>query len=170
MTNTQKLVRTAAIAAIYTAVSMALAPISFGAVQVRLSEALTLLPIFSPFALVGVTFGCFLTNLFGWFTGANILGPLDVLFGTSATLIAGLLTYFLRNKSIWLAALPPVIINALVIGAELAFIIEGNYFTVFALQAVIVGAGQLVACYALGVPLVKILQKNNSLRLKIFDK
>lgn len=170
MNNTQKLVRTAAIAAIYAAVSLVLAPISYGTVQVRISEALTLLPMFSPFGIVGVTLGCFITNLIGMFTGANILGGLDVLFGTSATFLAALLTYALRKKSVWLAALPPVIINAVVIGLELAFVIEGNFAAVFALQALSVGAGQLIACYLLGVPLVKLLQKNNSLRNKIFDK
>lgn len=167
--STKKLVRAALIAAIYTVVSVALAPFSFNSVQVRISEALTLLPLFSPFAVVGVTLGCFLTNVIGLFMGANILGALDILFGTAATLIAALLTYSLRKKSVFIAALPPVIVNAIVIGLELAFVIEGNFWAVFAFQAISVGIGQLIACYAIGIPLVKILQKNEPLRSRLFD-
>ncbi|MEG2924079.1 MAG: QueT transporter family protein, partial [Oscillospiraceae bacterium] len=73
----KRMVRGAFIGAIYATVSVALAPISYGMLQVRVSEALTLLPVFSADAVVGVTLGCFLANLIGMFMGANILGPLD---------------------------------------------------------------------------------------------
>ena len=72
-TKTRTIVRCALIASLYTAVSLVLAPIAFGAVQARVSEAFTLLPVLVPDAVVGVTLGCFLTNLVGVFTGANVL-------------------------------------------------------------------------------------------------
>ncbi|MEG2287896.1 MAG: QueT transporter family protein, partial [Ruthenibacterium sp.] len=78
--NTKKLVRCALIAALYAAVSLALTPIPYGMMQARVSEALTLLPVLTPDAIAGVTLGCFLTNLVGVFTGANILGVLDLIF------------------------------------------------------------------------------------------
>ena len=89
-TKTRTIVRCALIASLYTAVSLVLAPIAFGAVQARVSEAFTLLPVLVPDAVVGVTLGCFLTNLVGVFTGANVLGALDIVFGTAATLTAAL--------------------------------------------------------------------------------
>lgn len=81
----------ALIAAAYTALSLALAPLSFGYAQVRVSEALTLLPLFSPNAVWGVTLGCALTNAVGAAMGVNF-GVADVVFGTLATLVSALLT------------------------------------------------------------------------------
>ena len=99
--------RAALVAAAYFALATLLQPVSFGPVQFRLSEALVLLPLFMPEAVVGVTVGCFLTN-FIYST------PYDVLFGTVATALAALLTCLLRRHRI-LAALPPVILNALLV-------------------------------------------------------
>ena len=169
MMKTKQIARAACIAALYAGVSVALAPLSFGMVQVRVSEALTLLPVFSADAVWGVTLGCFLANLIGMFMGANILGPLDVVLGTAATLAAALLTRALRKKSPWLAALPPVLINALVIGGELTFAFGPHTLSVFAVQCAGVALGQAGACFVLGVPLVKLLQKNNTLRSRVFD-
>ncbi|MEF9975981.1 MAG: QueT transporter family protein [Oscillospiraceae bacterium] len=159
----KRMVRGAFIGAIYATVSVALAPISYGMLQVRVSEALTLLPVFSADAVVGVTLGCFLANLIGMFMGANILGPLDVIIGTAATLAAALCTRALRNKSPWLAALPPVFINALVVGGELTFVMGAFSLKVFAIQFFWVALGQACACFVLGVPLTKFLQKNSAL-------
>ena len=86
----RSMVRGAVVAALYTAISIVLAPISYGAVQLRVAEALTLLPVFGPEAVVGVTLGCLLTNILG-------SSPIDAVFGTLATLLAALLTYLLRN-------------------------------------------------------------------------
>lgn len=159
--NTKHLVRAALIAAIYATVSVLLAPISYGAVQVRISEALTLLPILSIDAVWGVTLGCFLANLIGMFTGANILGPLDVVLGTAATLAAAVCTRKIGKKNLWLATLPPIILNAAVVGGELAFITGAPTFTLFCVEAAWVGLGQAAACIVLGVPLVKIMAKTN---------
>lgn len=167
MKNTKTLTKQAMIAAVYAVVSLALAPISFGTVQARISEALTLLPVFGTTNIYGITIGCFITNLVGFFTGANILGSLDCIFGTLATLIAGIMTYYLRNikyKGFAIAAaIPPVIVNAIVIGWELCILIAGEFnFVVFAAQALSVGIGELISVI-LGVVLVRIIEKNKTL-------
>ena len=160
-TKTRTIVRCALIASLYTAVSLVLAPIAFGAVQARVSEAFTLLPVLVPDAVVGVTLGCFLTNLVGVFTGANVLGALDIVFGTAATLTAALCTRRLARVRLRglpvAAAVPPVLINAVVVGAELAW-------AGFLLQAGGVALGQLFSCFALGLPLVRIIEKTPALR------
>ncbi|MEG1972711.1 MAG: QueT transporter family protein, partial [Oscillospiraceae bacterium] len=126
------LCRTGVIAAIYFCISVVFAPISFGAVQVRVSEALTILPTLSPLGIYGVTIGCLLTNIYGISTGANVLGAADVFFGTMATFVSALLTYKLRNVNFkgfpLLSTLPPIIINAAVVGAELSFALMGSAF------------------------------------------
>ena len=166
--NTKKLVRCALIASLYTAVSLALAPITFGSVQARVSEALTLLPVLMPDAIVGVTLGCFLTNLVGVFTGANVLGALDILFGTAATLCAALCTRRLaavRIKGLPVAAaIPPVLFNAVIVGAELMWAFGPRTLGGFLLQAAGVGIGQVLSCVVLGLPLVRIIEKTPALR------
>ena len=106
--------RAALVGAIYAVLTLALYPISFGAVQFRLSEALTLLPLLIPEAIPGLFVGCIVANLLS----PNIV-VLDVVFGSLATLIAAVLTS--RVKSVWLAPLPPVICNALIVGAVIAY-------------------------------------------------
>lgn len=158
------LVTCAMIAALYTAVTFVLAPISFLAVQVRVSEALTLLPVFDPMAIVGVTIGCMLSNLIGFMTGANILGWMDILFGTAATFFAAWMSWMLRSvryKNIpWLSAIPPILVNAVIIGGELTVVMSSGWdWKIFLLNAVSVGAGQLVSCGFFGLVLVAVLQK-----------
>lgn len=166
--NTKKLVRCALIASLYTAVSLALAPITFGSVQARISEALTLLPVLMPDAIVGVTLGCFLTNLVGVFTGANVLGALDILFGTAATLCAALCTRRLAAVRIRglpvAAAVPPVLFNAVIVGAELTWAFGPRTLGGFLLQAASVGIGQVISCVVLGLPLVRMIEKTPALR------
>lgn len=163
LSKTQRLVRCAMIAALYTAVSLLLAPLSYGAVQVRVAEALTLLPVFTPDAIVGVTLGCLLTNLIG-------SSPIDAVFGTLATLVAALLTYWLRGvrwRSLPVAsALMPVAVNALVVGAEITFFFLDTPATLPALlfNMLTVGIGELVSCVVLGLLLVKAVESNQALR------
>lgn len=88
--NTKRLVRAALIAGIYVALCLVQQPLAYGPVQFRVSEALTLLPIFTPDAVWAVTMGCFLSNLFS-------MSPWDMLFGTLATLTAALATRRLRH-------------------------------------------------------------------------
>ena len=115
--SVRKLVRCGVVAAIYVVLCMALQPLSYGAVQVRVAEALCLLPVFGAEYIAGVVLGCFLANLLG----STIV---DVIFGTLATLLACLVTYKLRNiriKGLAVAAsLPPVLFNAVIIGIEIA--------------------------------------------------
>jgi len=151
-------------AALYAALCLATAPLSYGPVQVRCAEALTLLPLFSPIFIWGVTLGCALSNLVGFITGANILGFADVLFGTAATLIAAICTYLLRRVRFGgvplLSALPPVLFNAVIIGLELTVLETGGFRQqVFAMNAAYVGAGQAVACLVLGLAMVKVLER-----------
>ena len=104
--SVRRLVRCAVIAAVYVVVCLVLAPFSYGAVQVRVAEALCLLPVFGAEYIVGVTLGCFLANLLG----STVV---DVVFGTLATLLACLVTYKLRDirvKGLAIpASLPPVV-------------------------------------------------------------
>jgi uncharacterized membrane protein len=147
--------RIAMIAAIYTALSLALAPFSFGNIQVRVSEALTVLAIFSPLAIFGLSLGCFITNFLGVILGFNPLGLLDVFVGTLATFIAAVLSYRFRDLRIkgfpFLSFLMPVLINALFIGFELTLVfapaLDFRYFLIFAFE---VGLGQTLAVFGLG--------------------
>lgn len=143
--------RCSMIAALYAAVSIVLLPISFGAVQVRLSEALTVLPVYTPLGVWGTTLGCLITNAYGVATGANILGAADVVIGTAATLSAAILTRLLRKHRVKglpiTATIPPVVINAVVIGAELTFAETGKIFSpLLWINMTQIGLGQLIAC------------------------
>ncbi len=162
------LVKIAMIAALYSTVSLVLAPFSFGNIQVRVAEGLTLLPLISPLAIFGLTLGCFITNFVGVIMGANILGMMDVFIGTFATLIAALLTYKLRNITIkgfpFLSSLMPIVINAVIIGAELAYVFAPEFtFSYFAIFALEVAIGQTIAVYIVGLPILSALKKRINL-------
>ena len=156
----------AMLAAVYTALCIALAPISYGPVQIRAAEALALTAVFSPLCIWGVTLGCALSNIVGLF-GANILGAFDILFGTAATFAAAVLSYRFRKIRVFglpvLSAVPPVVINAVVIGLELTYVMWGKFVVeAFLINATAVGAGQLISCFALGLPLVYVLEKSGA--------
>jgi len=158
----------AMIAAVYTALVMAVPWLSYGPVQVRIAESLTSLPVFTPVAIWGVGLRCFIANLMGWLTGANPLGAIDTVVGTVASVIAGIISYRLRGIRHWglpiLSALSPVVVNAVIIGAQLSIIISGTLNpAVFAGYALSVGAGQMIACIGLGLPLFKALERTNLL-------
>lgn len=164
-----RLVRCAVIAAVYVVLCLALAPFSYGAVQVRIAEALCLLPVFGAEYIVGVTLGCFLANLLG----STVI---DVVFGTLATLLACLVTYKLRDlrvKGLAIpASLPPVVFNMLIVGAfEITFFFSDAAPTaaLAAFNAVAVGIGEIISCTILGVALVKLVESNESLK-RIFTE
>jgi uncharacterized membrane protein len=146
--------RAALIAAAYTALTMLFAPVSFGHIifQIRVSEALTVLPALYISSIPGLFVGCIVSNILGGF------GPVDIIFGSLATLIAAVLSRFLR-KYTFLVPLPPVIVNALIVGTYLKYI----YLQEIPLIASIgwVALGQLIACYALGLPLLFVFKKRN---------
>lgn len=145
--NSKKLVRMALIAAIYAVITIVMAPFSYGPIQVRVSEALTILPFIFPESVLGLFIGCFIANIYGNY------GIIDIVFGSLATLVAAYLT---RKMPHWLLApLPPVLINAVVVGLML------HYVAGFPLLATMgwVGLGQVLACYVLGLPLLYVLKK-----------
>lgn len=150
---------TGLIAALYTALTLILAPISFGLVQCRVAELLTVLAAFTPAAIPGLIVGCMLSNLVGIATGANIAGALDVLLGPLATGLAAWLSWLWRKHRIAglpvLSTLPPVVINALVVGTELAAVSPQFTVQVWGIQMALVGAGQLLACTVGGLLLAK---------------
>ena len=147
------LLQASAIAAIYAVLTILLAPISYGPMQVRISEALTILPCFTPAAVPGLFVGCLVSNLLGPY------GIIDVICGSAATLIAALLSYFLRKHK-WLVPLPQVIVNGIVIGGMLHFAYGVPGLFVCMLW---VAAGQALSCYLIGMPLIKIFEKHKGI-------
>lgn len=138
----RKLVRSSLIAATYISLTLMFAPFSYGPIQVRISEALTVLPFLWVDAIPGLFVGCLIANILGG------LGLVDIVFGSLATLGAAIVTS--RMPNLWLAPLPPVIINALVVGTYLSVL-----FQIPVVAAIgYVGAGQAVSAYVLGIPLL----------------
>ncbi len=164
-TDTLTFVRIAMIAAVYTVVSLALAPISYGNIQVRIAEALTILPLLYKPSIYGVTLGCFLTNLLGAFMGVNPTGFIDAIIGTLATFLAAECTYMLKDKTVkgfplW-SVLMPVIFNFFFVGAELAVLyFEGNVVLGTLIMGGEVAVGELISVI-LGWLLLKPLGKTN---------
>lgn len=149
--KTRFITEAAVIAAIYVVLVYAFQPISYGPVQFRIAEALTVLPYFTPAAVPGIGIGCFLSNLL---TGADIL---DTIFGSLASLLAAYLSYKLRwNK--FLVPLPPIIVNAIVVPFILKFAyFETNYSIPY--MTLTVGSGQVLAAGVLGMVLLLALEK-----------
>ncbi len=146
--------QSAIIAAIYIVLTWIFAPISFGhnLFQFRISEVMTVLPLFTPAAIPGLFIGCALSNLL--FGG---LGIIDLVLGSTATLIAALLSYLLRKKSRLIALVPPVIVNAVIVGAYLNYLISPEINVLINMGWVMLG--QIVSCYCLGLPLCKAIDK-----------
>lgn len=145
----KRLLQGALIAAIYAVLTAVLAPISYGPMQLRLSEALTVLPAFTPAAVPGLILGCALGNLLGPY------GVFDVLLGALATAAAAGGSYLLRGHDL-LVPLPPVIANGLIIGGMLHFVYGVPGFWACVLW---IAGGEMVVCYAIGLPLIKLLKK-----------
>lgn len=146
----------ALIAALYAVLTMLLP--AYGEIQMRVSEAMTVLPFLFPAAVPGLVVGCFIANLFSPYS-------LDIVFGTLATLLACILTRHMPNR--WLASLPPVICNALIVGAEIAWYATGfgpGFWTAYALNIVTVGLAELIVCVILGQLLLTALPKVPVLR------
>lgn len=160
MNKTKKLVFAGVIAALYTAISLFLLPFTYGSLQFRAAESLTVLPYLFPNATFGLFIGCVITNMFSPF------GIIDVIFGGTASLISALLTYRIGKyfkqsaKGMFLAPVPPIIINAVVIGWEISFLSsEGFTMASFLLFGGQIFLSQLVICYGLGIPLLFIMRR-----------
>lgn len=143
-------VQAAAIAAIYVILTVLFAPIGFGSVQVRFSEALTVLPYFTPAAIPGLFVGCFIGNILG---GAI---PLDIICGSLATLAAAGCSYLLRRKK-YLVPLPPVVLNALIVPFVLYYGYGENLPIPF--MALTVGIGEVISCYVIGLIVLSALDR-----------
>lgn len=149
--STRKIAYAAVIAVVYIAVTIAAAPFSFGAVQVRVSEALTVLPALSPWTIWGLFVGCLISNIY---TGQIV----DIIFGSLTTLLAACGTYFLRRRK-WLLPLPPVILNGLIVGGYLTALYGGVWYVNMASVAL----GEFISCYVIGLPLLSVIRKNKQL-------
>ncbi len=166
--KTTLLVQGAVIAALYAALTyMAGAMnLAYGSVQFRFSEALTVLAAFTPAAIPGLAIGCFLGNL------GSPYGIVDILCGTLATLCAAVFSYLARNVRLknlpLLSMFFPVLFNGVIVGAEVAaFLPEGFTLYGYLINALWVAIGELVVCYAGGVPLSIAIEKTD---LKKFFK
>ncbi len=147
------LVQAALIAALYVALTHLAAQLglSSGTIQLRFSEALTILPYFTPAAIPGLFVGCVLANLT---TGAVLW---DVVFGSLATLLGAVVTYLLRKRPKWLAPLPPILANTLTVPFVLTYaygVPDGIPFLMLT-----VGVGEVLSCGVLGLALLKALEK-----------
>ena len=148
--STVFLAEAAVIAAVYTALTLAFQPISYGPIQFRISEALCILPYFTPAAVPGITIGCLLANILG---GAPL--P-DIIFGTLATFIGAVLSHRLAPVSRWLVCIPPIVSNALIIPFVLRFAYGVPDMIPFMMLTV--GVGEVLAVGVLGNMLLLLLE------------
>ena len=144
------MVNAAMIAAIYVVLTLIFAPFSYGEIQVRISEALTVLPYFTPAAMPGLFVGCLIANIMG---GAIL--P-DIIFGSLATLAGAVVSYLLR-KNKYLVPIPPIIANVLVV----PFVLRYGYGVESAIpfMMVTVGIGEIISCGIIGMILLFILDR-----------
>ena len=153
----QFLTHAAMISAIYVVLTLVFQAISFGEIQVRIAEALTILPVFTPAAIPGLFIGCIIGNIFG----GSILP--DIIFGSLATLIGASFTYLLRKQNKYLAPLPPIISNTIIVPFVLRYAYGFNLPIAFMMLTV--GIGEVISCGVLGMILYSSLAKH---RHKIF--
>ena len=175
----ERIARIGVIAALYAAATLVailfLGGLAWGPVQFRISEALTVLALFTADAVPGLTLGCIIANAANIVLGGTgTLGLLDVAFGSFATLLGALFTYKLRRRPA-LAVLGPVLANALIVPAYLPVMIaglgfytipftsislEGSYGLMYLFGLVTTGVGEAVVLYALGLPLARALGRS----------
>lgn len=148
------LTQAAMIAAVYVILAEIFAPISISVGQVRVAEALTILPAFTPAAIVGLFIGCVIGNL--------LIGSIlwDVIFGSLATLIGAVFTYLLRKKNKFLAPLPPIISNTIILPLVFRYAYGWEYTVPF--MMLMIGIGQIISCGVFGMILYKPLQKHKN--------
>ena len=144
-------VQAAMIAAIYVVLTVLFAPFSFGEIQVRIAEALTILPVFTPAAIPGLFMGCIIGNIFG----GSILP--DIIFGSLATLIGAYFTYLLRKQVKYLAPLPPILSNTLIVPLVLRYAYGINLPIPFLMMTI--GIGEVISCGVLGMIVYAALEK-----------
>ncbi len=161
--SVRKLALSAVVAAVYAVLTMVLAPISYGEIQLRVSEALCILPFFFPCTSWGLFVGCLIANLL------SPIGILDIVFGSLATLLAALCTAAIgKTGRGWvqctLACLMPVLFNAVIVGAVIAASsvpepLSAAGLASFGVSALWVGLGELIVLFVIGLPLTRILPR-----------
>ena len=159
--SVRELTMSAMLGAIYAVLTMVL-PNQYLGMQIRLAEALTVLPFLFPSATPGLFVGCLIANLLSPY------GLLDVVAGSAATLLACLWTQRLKNR--WLAPLPAVVCNAVIVGGVIAFAMTGlgpGFWVAYAINALSVGLGELIASYVLGSVLLSYLPRLSYFRAMI---
>ena len=154
--DTRQITLAAMVAALYAVLSYfgSIFGLTYGAIQCRFAEALCVLPFLFPATAPGLFVGCIITNLM------STVGPLDIVLGSLATLLAALWTAKMPNR--FLAPLPPVICNGVIVGAMIAWYEVGfgpGFWTAFAFNGVSVAVGELLACYVLGSILLSVLPR-----------
>ena len=159
--TTHQLATAGVIAALYAVLAYfaSIFGIAYGPIQCRFSEALCVLPFLFPAATPGLFVGCLVANLLSPY------GALDIIFGSLATLLAAVWTQHTHHK--WLAPLPPVLCNAVIVGAVISFQqtgFTGAFAGAYVYNAVTVGVGEAIACYVLGGVLLTVLPKVPALR------
>ena len=168
--STVYIVQAAVMAALYAALTILQNTLLPGtasmAVQFRVAEVLTILAVFTPAAIPGLTVGCVIANI----SSLSVLGPYDMIFGSIASLLAAVLMYLLRNKRLFklpiAAALMPALANGILVGFEIEFFfVEGGFhFGDFLFQGGCVALGELGVLFVLGLPLARLIEKHG------FDK
>ena len=168
--STVYIVQAAVIAALYAALTILQNTLLPGtasmAVQLRVAEVLTILAVFTPAAIPGLTIGCVIANI----SSLSVLGPYDLIFGSIASLLAAVLMYLLRNKRLFklpvASALMPALANGIIVGFEIEFFfVEGGFhFGDFLFQGALVALGELGVLFVLGLPLASLIEKQG------FDK
>jgi len=148
------------IAALYVALSFSLSFLSYSPIQIRISEALTVIPFFGSWGIYAVSIGCFISNLLSPY------GILDIVLGSAATVLGTVGTYLLskyKPKLWFLAPLPAVLSNTLII--PIIFCTEAGIFTIssFALFAFQIFVGEALSCFGLGIPTMLLIKKNKAL-------
>jgi len=157
--TTKQLARAGIIATLYAVLSIVLSFISYGPIQVRISESLTILPLLFPESIYGLTIGCLISNLFG-------NGALDIIFGTIATLIAAILTNiigkFIKNKyaRFFVGAIPPIIINAVVV--PFVILVQTELKELYFITFVQILIGQAISVLVIGFFVYIVLDKLES--------
>lgn len=168
--STVYIVQAAVIAALYAALTILQNTLLPGtasmAVQFRVAEVLTILAVFTPAAIPGLTIGCVIANI----SSLSVLGPYDLIFGSIASLLAAVLMYLLRSKRLFklpvASALMPALANGIIVGFEIEFFfVEGGFhFGDFLFQGGCVALGELGVLFVLGLPLARLIEKQG------FDK
>lgn len=145
--NTRYLAKSSLLAAVYVVLTIILGDFSYGPIQFRIAEALVLLPLVEPAAIMGVTVGCVIANIFGGY------GPIDIFGGSAVTLVAAYLTSKMPNKI--LGAVPPIVLNGLIVSIWVSKFSGLPYLLVSANIVL----GETIAVGVLGILLVSLYSK-----------